>query len=157
MEAVGPRFRDASAGEEDALTSLERAASLRALSHIFPPERYPYPTHDVRDRWQHLLQDPSVRVGAAEDAHGLAAFVAFDAELLRHLAVRPDLWGNGLAKAALKWAVEHAPVHRLWCLEENSQALGFYERMGWIPTGRRQRAEFPPYPGEIELVSVEGP
>lgn len=148
---TGPRFRDAVIGDEDALTLLERTANLRALAHIFPPEKYPYPTDDVRERWRELLHDPSVRVGVSEDAAGLTSFVAFDADLLRHLAVRPDLWGAGVAKAAVDWALDRAPTQRLWCLEKNCRALGFYERLGWTRTGRRQHAEFPPYPAEIEL------
>ena len=151
-ETPVPRFRDAAAGEDDGLAVLERSANLHALAHIFPPEQYPYPTADVRDRWRELLRDPSVRVGVAEDAGGLAAFVAFDDEVLRHLAMRPDLWGTGLAKAAMNWAIDHAAIHRLWCLEQNSLALGFYEHLGWTSTGRRQRAEVPPYPAEVELV-----
>jgi putative acetyltransferase len=147
------RFRDATAGEAGGLAALERSANLHALAHIFPPEHYPYPTADVRDRWRELLRDPSVRVGVAEDEGGLAAFVAFDDEVLRHLAVRPDLWGTGLARAALDWASDHAAIQRLWCLEQNSRALGFYEHLGWTATGRRQRAEFPPFPAEVELVA----
>lgn len=147
-----PRFRDAAAGDEDGLTALERSANLHAVAHIFPPEQYPYPATDVRDRWRELLRDPAVRVGVAEDEGGPAAFVAFDDEVLRHLAVRPDLWGTGLAKAAMNWAMNHAAIQRLWCLEQNRRALGFYEHLGWTSTGRWQRAEFPPYPAEVELV-----
>jgi GNAT superfamily N-acetyltransferase len=149
---VEVRFREATVGDEDALTLLEREANLRALAHIFPPEQYPFPTDDVRDRGHALVRDSSVRVGVSEDADGLTSFVAFDAELLRHLAVRPDLWGTGLASAATAWAMEKSALQRLWCLEANSRALGFYERLGWSRTGRRQQAEFPPYPIEIELV-----
>jgi putative acetyltransferase len=146
------RFREAVVADADALTALERAANLRALSHIFPPAQYPYPTDEVHSRWLDLLQDASVSVGLWEDAEGLAAFVALDADLLRHLAVRPGLWGTGLAKAAMDWALRREPVQRLWCLEENARAIGFYEHLGWARSGRRQQAEFPPYPAEIELV-----
>ena len=144
-------FREALAGEDLALTRLERSANLLALGHVFPPDEYPYPTGEVRERWQGLLRDASVLVGVCEDAVGLTAVVAFDTELLRHLAVRPDAWGTGLARSALDWATRQAPVRRLWCLEENTRALGFYGHLGWTPTGARQRAEFPPYPVEIEL------
>jgi putative acetyltransferase len=145
------RLREATGVEADHLALLERSANLQALAHIFPPAQYPYPTDEVRDRWRQLLQDPSVHVGVAEDDSGLAAFVAFDDEVLRHLAVRPDLWGSGLARSAVNWARERVSLQRLWCLERNSRALGFYTRLGWTPTGRRRRAEFAPYPAEVEL------
>jgi GNAT superfamily N-acetyltransferase len=145
-------LRDATIRDADRLTRLERSANLEALAHIFPPKQFPYPTDNVRDRWLKLLTDPSVRVGVSEDANGLVSLVAFDSELLRHLAVRPDLWGAGLAKVAMGWAMDRGPIQKLWCLEKNSRALGFYEHVGWTRTGRRQDAEFPPYPVEIELV-----
>ena len=156
VHTTGPRFRDAVIGDEDGLTLLERTANLRALAHIFPPEKYPFPTDDVRERWRTLLRDPSVRVGVSEDADGISSFVAFDPGQLRHLAVRPDLWGSGLAEAAVDWAVDRATTQRLWCLEKNSRALGFYERLGWTRTGRRQRAEYPPCPALIELTLAPG-
>ena len=147
-----PTFRLAVDGDDEALTAVERAASMRALGHVFPPQEHPYPTADVRERWRGLLRDQEVRVGIAEDRAGPAACVAVDDEVLRHLAVRPDRWGTGVARAALEWAGRNATVTRLWCLEENHRALGFYRHLGWTPSGRRQRAEFPPFPAEVELV-----
>ena len=145
-------FREATKGEDESLTRLERVANLRALGHIFVPGEHPYPTDEVRDRWQTLLRDPMVCVGVSEDAAGLTSLVAFDDGLVRHLAVRPDRWGTGTARAAMEWAISRAPVQRLWCLEENARALGLYVHLGWTRTGGRQRAEFPPYPFEVELV-----
>lgn len=151
-DATRARFREATIGDADGLTRLERSANLEALAHIFPPEQFPYPSDDVGVRWLELLRDPSVRVGVSEDADGLASLIAFDDEVLRHLAVRPDLWGTGHAKAAVSWAVGRSPIQRLCCLEENTRALGFYEHLRWTRTGRHKDAEFPPYPVEIELL-----
>ena len=78
-----------------------------------------------------LVGDPSLRVGVSEDADGLTTFVACDTDLLRHLAVRPDLWGAGLAKVSMDWALDRGPTQRLWCLETNSRTLGVFERHGW--------------------------
>ena len=150
-DVLDPDFREATAADADDLTMLERSANLEALAQVFPPAQYPFPTEDVRDRWRQLLRDPSVHIGIAEDDFGLAVFVAFDDEVLRHLAVRPDRWGSGLAACAVTWALERAPLRRLWCLERNPRALAFYRRLGWAPTGRRRHAEFPPYPDEVEL------
>jgi hypothetical protein len=35
-------------------------------------------------------------------------------------------------------------------LRANTRAQGFYEHLGWSPTGREQAAEWPPYPVELE-------
>ena len=69
---------------------------------------------EVRERWQALLREPMVCVGVSEDAAGLTSLVAFDDGLVRHLAVRPDRWGTGTARAAMEWATSRAPVQRLW-------------------------------------------
>ena len=66
---------------------------------------------------------------------------------MRHLGVRPDQWGRGLARAAVERA---AGVRRLWVLHDNARARGFYEHLGWTPTGREQQAEWPPHPVELE-------
>jgi GNAT superfamily N-acetyltransferase len=146
--SAGPEtatFRAATAGDAEALTALERDANLVALAHVFPG--VPYPTDEVRDRWLRLLADPAVRVEVVGSAERLDAYLAWDDERLRHLGVRPELWGTGLARAAVERATG---VRRLWVLRENTRARGFYEHLGWTPTGREQDAEWPPYPVEVE-------
>jgi GNAT superfamily N-acetyltransferase len=135
-------FRPATPADADALTALERDTNLVALAHVFTDVPYPY--DDVRARWLRLLADPEVRV---EVAGQLDVYLAWDDERLRHLGVRPDLWGRGLARRA----VERADgVRRLWVLRDNARARGFYEHLGWASTGREQEAEWPPYPVEME-------
>lgn len=144
------------AGPDDAaaLTALERAASLAALGHVFPPDEYPYPTDEVRARWDATLAEPGVSVVVLEDPllpGVLAAFVAVDGERVRHLAVHPRRWGHGFARRILAEATALTPRPRLWVLEANTRARGLYEHLGWVPTGRSQQAEWPPHPTEIEL------
>jgi GNAT superfamily N-acetyltransferase len=138
-------FRAATPSDADALTDLERDANLMALAHVFPDT--PYPADDVRARWERVLLDPDVRVDVCGPPTRLDAYVCWDQSLLRHLAVRPERWGTGLARRAIERAVG---VRRLWCLVENDRARGLYEHLGWQPTGREQSAEWPPYPREME-------
>lgn len=138
-------FRPATPADVDALTDLERDTNLDALAHVFPG--VPYPTDEVRARWARLVADPEVRVEVVGPAERLDVYLAWDAERLRHLGVRPELWGRGLARAAVGRA---SGVRRLWVLRDNTRARGFYEHLGWSPTGREQAAEWPPYPVELE-------
>ena len=138
-------FRAATPSDAAALTDLERDANLVALAHVFLDT--PYPADDVRARWERVLLDPDVRVDVCGLPARLDAYVCWDQSLLRHLAVRPERWGTGLARRAIGRAVG---VRRLWCLVENHRARGLYEHLGWQPTGREQRAEWPPYPREME-------
>ena len=145
-------FRPATQADTEALVELERDSNLIALAHLFPPDEFPYPTDDVRRRWIEVLAEPSVNVAVVDGPDGrLDALVACDPHLIRHLAVHPDRWGAGLARRAMAYAVDRMDEPRLWCLVDNHRALGLYEHLGWRPTGRAQRAEFPPYPEEIEL------
>jgi GNAT superfamily N-acetyltransferase len=138
-------FRAATVADADALTALERDTNLVALAHVFPG--VPYPDGDVRERWLRLLADPLVSVEVAGPPERLDVYLAWDDVRLRHLGVRPEAWGRGLARRAVERA---AGVSRLWVLADNQRARGFYAHLGWAPTGREQKAEWPPYPVELE-------
>jgi GNAT superfamily N-acetyltransferase len=138
-------FRPAAAADAEALTALERDTNLVALAHVFPG--VPYPTEEVRERWLRLVADPAVWVEVSGPPQRLDVYVAWDADRLRHLGVRPDLWGRGRARTAVERATG---VRRLWVLRDNARARGFYEHLGWASTGREQAAEWPPYPVEVE-------
>ena len=151
-------FRPASPADAQALRDLERAANLVALAHVFPPDRHPFPDDAVLARWVDVLADPAVEVEVVDGDPGLGlrCFVAWDPTTVRHLAVTPGHWGAGLAGAAIRRAVaairagDREPL--LWCLAENARARAVYHHLGWEPTGRERRAEWPPYPVEQEHV-----
>ena len=152
-------FRRATPIDADALGDLERDANLVGLAHVFALAEHPFPDAAVRDRWHRTLADPGVRVDVVDAAVGssrLDCYAAYDATTLRHLAVRPDAWGKGLARAAVERAAEAIRAGggrpRLWCLVANHRAQGLYAHLGWTATGLERRAEWPPYPTEVELV-----
>lgn len=158
-------FRVATADDLTALRDLEQTANLVALGHVFPPERYPFPADDVLARWALVLEDPEAVVlvsdgvegrphGTGRGGRGLAAYAAYDAGSLRHLAVHPDLWGTGVASRAVAEVLEAITRQggtevSLWCLEENRRARRLYEHLGWVATAERQEAPWPPHPVEL--------
>jgi len=154
-------FREADASDALALRDLERTANLAALGHVFPPGRYPFPDAAVLARWRRTLADPAVRVLVVDDpdSAGLIAYAAFDADTLRHLAVRPDHWGRGLATSAIE-AVLHemdlrgSTMASLWCLQENHRARALYEYLGWQVTEDRRSAPWPPHPAEVRYTRL---
>jgi len=143
-------WRRAGPADADALADLERDANLVALAHVFPPGRYPFPWEGVRDRWAATLAEPGVVVEVADGEGRLVAFLAHDGETLRHLAVHPDRWGEGWARAGVDRA-QAAGAVRLWCLVDNHRARAVYDHLGYRETGARRRAPWPPYPTELEL------
>ena len=143
-------WRRAVADDVDALTDLERDANLVALAHVFPPDRFPFPWDGVRERWAATLAEPGVVVEVLAGEDGLEVFVAHDGVTLRHLAVHPDRWGEGLARVAVERALA-AGATRLWCLVDNLQARAVYDHLGYRETGTSRQAPWPPYPTEVEL------
>ena len=139
-----------------ALLDLERAANLVGLGHMFPPDRHPFPDEDVLARWALVLDEPGVTVLVQDAAHhpGLDVLAAYDARSLRHLAVHPDRWGQGLATGAITQVVrgiaaQGGSVAELWCLEDNHRARRLYDHLGWRVTGDRREAPWPPHPTEM--------
>jgi RimJ/RimL family protein N-acetyltransferase len=154
-------FREATHADLSALRDLEREANLVGLRHVFPPERFPFPDDDVLARWALVLDEPGVQVLVrdAEDGSGLDLFAAYDDHSLRHLAVHPDHWGDGLATTAIE-TVLHAmdergtTVAELWCLEDNHRARRLYEYLGWDAADDRRPAPWPPHPTEMRYTRL---
>jgi GNAT superfamily N-acetyltransferase len=154
-------FRFANSTDLPALRDLERAANLAALSHIFPPERFPFPDTDVLARWALVIDEDGVDVLVrdTDDGNGLVAAAAYDRSTLRHLAVHPDHWGEGLASAAIETAL-HQMDRRgstqadLWCLADNHRARRLYEYLGWRCTDARREAPWPPHPTEMRYTRL---
>ena len=158
-------LREATSDDVIALADLERAANLAALGHVFPPERYPFPEDAVLARWSLVLDEPGVRVlvrdAGPAPAAGIDAFLAYDDRTLRHLAVHPDCWGQGLASTLVETALRAidergTTTAELWCLEENARARRLYEHLGWRATPDRREAMWPPHPIELRYTHAVG-
>ena len=146
-----PVLRRAGEGDLVALRDLEREAGLAALAHVFPPDRYPYPSDAVLARWRIVLDDPDCTTYVIDGVPGvLDGLVTVDAVSVRHLAVRPERWGSGFARRLMETAcADLTGTPYLWCLVDNQRARGCYERLGWTPTTARREAEWPPHPLEM--------
>lgn len=162
-------FRKAENEDLIGLLDLERAANLAALGHVFPLDRYPFPDDDVLARWRLVMDDPDVTVLVVDaDPNAgdtLAAYAAYDDSALRHLAVHPDRWGQGLGTAAIELALRGMGLRgstqaSLWCLKDNSRARRRYEHLGWMPTDDVREAPWSPHPLEMRytrlIVTPEG-
>lgn len=147
-------LRDARADEATLIAEIQERASLAALGHIFPPERYAFPRDDVRARWGDALEDQSARVIVAEVQGEPVGVASVRAEWLVGLYVVPEQWGTGVADAlntrALEIVRELGSAHcNLWVLEDNARARRFYERRGWRQNRATQVVPWPPKPVEM--------
>ena len=147
-------IRPATLADAATLFGIQRAASLAAFAHVFPPDRYPFPDTAIRAEWDTRLSDGVTQTLIAERDGRAAGYVAYAPELLASLFVLPDAQGTGVGSALHDAALAAQPalgagVCRLWVLEENNQARAFYEHRSWQLDGRRRTAHFPPYPQEL--------
>jgi RimJ/RimL family protein N-acetyltransferase len=128
--------------------ALQRAASLAGLSHIYPPDEFPYPDDAVRERWRAFR---GVVLVAEQDAIAVG-LAAIDACWLHGLYVVPEAWGTGIALALHDAALDALPdcaEVKLWVLEENRRARRFYEKHGWRRNGESRVVEYPPNPLDV--------
>jgi GNAT superfamily N-acetyltransferase len=150
---VSIEIREAGPDDVDAFLTIQRTTSLAAFADIFPPDRYPFPDADVRERWRSFLGESEGTALLAESERGPVGMTAFLPGQLYALYVLPDEWGTGVGSrlhdAAVEGLRELGPEARLWVLEANRQARGFYERRGWELDGRERVVPFPPNPLDV--------
>jgi GNAT superfamily N-acetyltransferase len=147
-------LRSARAGEAETLLAIQRSSALAAFAHVFPPDRYTFPADVVREHWKRALDDRATEVLLAEQDGDAVGLAAFSRGWLRSLFVVPAAQrmgiGSGLLDQALVRLREAGDTRcRLWTLEENQKARGFYERRGWRLDGRMRIVPFPPYPLDV--------
>jgi GNAT superfamily N-acetyltransferase len=155
-------LRAAREDEAETLMRIQAEASIAALAHVFPPDRYPYPFDAIRENWQRALAADDEHVIVAEVEDRPVGVAAAKADWLDGLYVVPDRWGTGVAAAlhdrARELAVELGSVEwNLWVLEHNGRARRFYERRGWRENGTTRVVPFPPHPLDVGYtLSPEG-
>ena len=88
------------------------------------------------------------RLTAAADASGKpVAFMGVTGERLEMLFVAPEVRGTGIGKQLLLHGIESYGVREVTVNEQNPQAIGFYEHMGFATSKRTDfDKEGNPYP-----------
>jgi len=150
----GLLLRAGSTGDLDRIVAIQEAASLRALAHIFPPDRYPFPREAIRVQWEAWLADDGANVIVAEADGEPAGVVVVEPGWLAGLYALPERWGGGVGPRLHDEAVDRLRrldngCARLWVLKENGRARRFYERRGWLEDGRTRVVPFPPNPLDV--------
>jgi GNAT superfamily N-acetyltransferase len=152
--AARSSIREARPDEAEALAAIQRDASLAALAHVFPPERYSFPLDAVRQRWREALADPELTALVAEHGGAAVGVAGCRAEWLDGLYVLSAHWGRGIGRELHDVALDRlstagsARCH-LWVLEHNTRARRFYERLGWRENGEMRVVPFPPNPIDV--------
>lgn len=90
----------------------------------------------------------AVRLTAARDDAGrITAFLGTCDGNIEMLFVHPECRGRGIGRRLVDYAVGELGCNRVDVNEQNGQAVGFYERMGFTRIGRSDfDSEGRPYP-----------
>lgn len=102
-------------------------SSVRA-THLFLSDRE---IKSIREYVPQALKGIA-HLAIAEDETGCpVAFMGIEDGKLEMLFVSPEERGKGLGKRLIRYGIENYAVVRLTVNEQNPQARGFYERMGF--------------------------
>ena len=71
-----------------------------------------------------------------DNENGFAAFAGVEADMLEMLFVAPSARGKGLGRKLIEYLVAHRGSRRVDVNEQNTQAVGFYARMGFRVASR---------------------
>ena len=77
----------------------------------------------------------------AEESEDLVGFMGIQGDSLEMLFVDPARRGRGVGRKLLRYGIERVGVTKLTVNEQNPQAIGFYEHMGFKPYKRTETDE----------------
>ena len=106
-------------------------ASVRATHHFLPEAEI--------DVLKPLILEhyfAAVDLVCARDETGIAGFCGVHDGNLEMLFLAPEARGRGIGRLLVAHAISRQGVTRVDVNEQNVQALGFYQRMGFVVTGR---------------------
>ena len=138
-----------SPAELDALTALWEA-SVRATHDFLSEEDIPFFRQMVRNEalpgtTLYVIRESAGaektggcrrKSGGAGKFGGFTAFAGVAGDMLEMLFVAPGARGKGFGRQLVNYVTRHCGVRRVDVNEQNPQAAGFYERMGFRTAGR---------------------
>lgn len=69
----------------------------------------------------------------------IKGFIGVSGDMLEMLFIDAGSHGKGYGKTLLNYAIEHLHINKVDVNEQNTQAVGFYEKMGFKQTGRDEK------------------
>lgn len=118
-------------------------ASVRATHHFLSETEI----LRIKEYVLQALAGVSHLIVAQNDAGIPAAFMGTEGERLEMLFLAPAERGKGLGKQLLQYGIREYGIREVTVNEQNPQAVGFYEHMGFVPYKRTDHdEEGGPYP-----------
>jgi putative acetyltransferase len=109
-------------------------ASVRATHHFLKEEDIHY--------FKPLILHEYLKVvdlrGVKDDQQNIIGFLGVAEGKIEMLFIHPDARGKGVGKGLVEYALQHMNVTQVDVNEQNEQAVGFYEHMGFKTISRSE-------------------
>jgi GNAT superfamily N-acetyltransferase len=151
------RIREGEPADLDALFAVQKAASVAAYAHVYPPDVHAYPDDEVKSEIAKRLAGEDTTYFVAESEGGIVGFAGVSPGWVEQLYVLPEFQGRGIGSALLETAVAQRREAgdkelRLWTLEDNVAGRRFYEARGWRMAKETRVVAYPPHPTDVSYV-----
>jgi len=126
-------------------------ASVRATHDFLKEEDIAYFKPLILNEYLQAVHLRCVR----NEQHSIAGFLGVAAGKIEMLFIHPTVFGKGIGKTLVDYAIKEFKVTMVDVNEQNIQAVGFYERMGFKTVSRAEVDTLgKPYPVlQMELLS----
>jgi putative acetyltransferase len=115
--------------------------SVRATHH-FLPEEY---LQQIKTLLPSIF--PAVPIFIAKTDNKITGFLGVAEKKIEMLFIHPGSRGKGIGKQLTEFAIHELQANKVDVNEQNEQATGFYQRMGFVVTGREEKDGLgKPYP-----------
>lgn len=109
-------------------------ASVRATHHFLTEEDIQYFRPLILNEYLSAVELRCVR----DRENSIIAFSGVAVGKLEMLFVHPIYFGKGIGKALLEFAIAEQNVSKVDVNEDSPQAVGFYEKCGFVTTSRSE-------------------
>jgi putative acetyltransferase len=109
-------------------------ASVRATHHFLKEEDIQFFKPLLLQKYLNAVELACVR----DQQNRIAGFVGIADGKVEMLFIDPAYRGKGVGKKLLRYVVDERKAHQVDVNEQNEQALGFYEHLGFRVTGRSE-------------------
>jgi putative acetyltransferase len=106
--------------------------SVRATHH-FLPEEY---LQQIKTLLPSIF--PAVPLFVAQTDNKITGFIGVAEKKIEMLFIHPGSRGKGIGKQLTEFAIHELQANKVEVNEQNEQATGFYQRMGFVVTGREE-------------------
>ena len=107
-------------------------ASVRATHHFLNEEDIEFFKPLILNEYLKALELRGIR----NDRGGIVGFIGIAEQKIEMLFIHPDARGKGIGQKLLKYALQELIATKVDVNEENQQAVGFYEHLGFKTVNR---------------------